>query len=284
MSGPRVLWCDNHVLALAKPAGMPSVPDASGDPSALDWGKAWIKRTYSKPGEVFLGVVHRLDRPVSGVLCLGRTSKGAARLTAALVERTVRKAYLGVVAGDPGAGGELEQHLLKDPRANRVAIVEAGRAGSKVARTRWTRLAARGGRALLRLEPLTGRSHQLRVACASLGTPLLGDLKYGAERALEDRTIALHSHEFEAPHPVQRVPLLLRAAPPSAPWWELAREVLGLGSGAGSDPARAERSRGPGGQVRTAEAHSQAPLDAGAAPFAQRLWPGDHASCTEARG
>ncbi len=280
MSGPRVLWCDNHVLALAKPAGLPSVPDASEDPSALDWGKEWIKRTYSKPGEVFLGVVHRLDRPVSGVLCLGRTSKGSARLTAALVERVVRKAYLGVVAGDPGAGGELEQHLLMDPHANRVAVVEAGRAGARVARTRWTRLAARGGRALLRLEPLTGRSHQLRVACASLGTPLLGDLKYGAERALEDRSIALHSHEFEAPHPVRRSPLLLRAAPPRAPWWDLAREVLALAETAG---AAEEASRG---HASRAEPAAEAPRGAagGAAQAGARLWPGDHASCGEAQG
>lgn len=284
MSGPRVLWCDNHVLALAKPAGMPSVPDASGDPSALDWGKAWIKRTYSKPGEVFLGVVHRLDRPVSGVLCLGRTSKGAARLTAALVERTVRKAYLGVVAGDPGAGGELEQHLLKDPRANRVAIVEAGRAGSKVARTRWTRLAKRGGRALLRLEPLTGRSHQLRVACASLGTPLLGDLKYGAERALEDRSIALHSHELEAPHPVRPSPLVLRAAPPAGPWWDLAREVLGVVPSAGSDPAAAAGPRDLGRRDLRSQQGGELRPDAGTAPSTPPLWPGDHASCAEARG
>ncbi len=225
MSHPRVLWCDNHVLALAKPAGMPSVPDASEDLSALDWGREWVRREYAKPGEVFLGVVHRLDRPVSGVLTFGRTSKGAARLTAALVERRAAKTYLGVVEGDPGEGGELQQHLLKDRGANRVAVVPPGREGSKEARTRWRRLDVRGGRALLQLEPLTGRSHQLRVACASLGTPLLGDLKYGAAAPLEDRSIALHAARLRVPHPTRPGPLEVEAALPAGHWWWHTPEV-----------------------------------------------------------
>jgi len=116
----EVLWCDNHVLAIQKPAGLPSVPDESGDESALDLARAWVKQEYNKPGDVFLGVVHRLDRPVSGVLCFGRTSKGAARLTEALRERRVQKTYLGVVQGELTGEGFLEQSLLKDSSRNRV--------------------------------------------------------------------------------------------------------------------------------------------------------------------
>ena len=112
MSALEVLWCDNHVLAIQKPAGLPSVPDESGDESALDLARAWVKQEYNKPGDVFLGVVHRLDRPVSGVLCFGRTSKGAARLTEALRERRVQKTYLGVVQGELTGEGFLEQNLL----------------------------------------------------------------------------------------------------------------------------------------------------------------------------
>ena len=115
MSAPRVLYEDNHLLGLEKPACMPCVPDASGDESLLDWGKRYIKEAYEKPGEVFLGVVHRLDRPVSGVVLFARTSKAADRLTAQCKERSVEKTYLAVAEGGAlGEGGVIEQWLRKD--------------------------------------------------------------------------------------------------------------------------------------------------------------------------
>ena len=180
-----VLLADNHLLAVAKPAGIPTVPDASGDESLLERARAWVKREKEKPGAVYLGVVQRLDRPVSGVVVFARTSKAAARLTAAFRSRAVRKVYHGVAADEPQAeAGFLEQWLWKDRERNVVRAVAHERPGAQLARTRWRVLARRGAgrerRVLLELVPETGRAHQLRVAAASLGCPLLGDLKYGA--------------------------------------------------------------------------------------------------------
>jgi 23S rRNA pseudouridine1911/1915/1917 synthase len=140
----RVLFEDNHLLALDKPAGMPSVPDDSGDPSLLDEAKAWLKEKYAKPGAVFLGVVHRLDRPVSGVQLFARTSKAASRLSESWRSGAARKEYLGwSEARSPRAeaegGGELEQWLLKDEARNVVRVVRPDAADAKRATTRWSR-------------------------------------------------------------------------------------------------------------------------------------------------
>jgi len=213
---------DNHVLALAKPAGMPSVPDASGDESLLDWAKAWIKREHDKPGAVFLGVVHRLDRPVSGLVLFARTSKAAERLSAQFRERAIEKHYLGVVERRPDAdAGCVEEWLQKDEARNVVRAFASRRADALLARTHWRWLAGVGP-ALVELRPETGRPHQLRSACRSLGAPLLGDLKYGAREPLPDASIALHAARLVFEHPVRREPVALEAAPPARPWWGLA--------------------------------------------------------------
>ncbi|MDP6540120.1 MAG: RluA family pseudouridine synthase [Planctomycetota bacterium] len=216
----EVLHTDNHVLACVKPAGMVCVPDSGGDESLLDRARAWVGEHYAKPGAVFLGVVQRLDRPVSGVVVFGRTSKGAARLAEQFRDGRARKRYLGVVIGRPqGEEGEVEQWLVKDAGRNRVERLSAERAGARLARTRWRALRPLGAHTLLELEPLTGRPHQLRVACASLGAPLLGDVKYGAPEGLADRSIALHARSIEVDHPTRDERLRFEAAPPSQPWW-----------------------------------------------------------------
>lgn len=220
MSRLEVLHCDNHLLVVNKPAGLPAVPDESKDVSLLDRARAWVEREYDKPGRAFLAVVHRLDRPVSGVLCFGRTSKGADRLGAQFRERTARKLYLGVVVGAPrGERGVIEHELWKDRSKNRVEIVRSPREGSKPARTGWRVLAHHGGLCLLALEPETGRPHQLRVACLSLGTPLVGDLKYGAREPLPDKSIALHARRLELAHPTTREALAFEADLPDLDVW-----------------------------------------------------------------
>ncbi len=220
MSGLEVLHADNHLLAVVKPAGLPVVPDDSGDASLLELAKAWVAHEFQKPGAVFLGVVHRLDRPVSGVVLFARTSKAAERLTRQFRERTTGKLYWGVVEGRPEPReGELVQYLWKDGERNRVHVVAAERAGAKRAETRYRVLEERGGRSRLELVPLTGRSHQLRVACASLGAPLVGDLKYGAPEALPDRSIALHARRLEVEHPTLRERLAFEAPPPETAIW-----------------------------------------------------------------
>jgi len=202
-----VLCIDNHVLALNKAAGIPTVPDASGDESLLERAKDYVRREFRKPGAVYLGVVHRLDRPVSGVVVFARTSKAASRLSAAFRARGVTKTYWGVCAKAPrGDEGTLEQWLLKDGARNRVEVVASGTRGAQLARTRWRSLAAVGSgrsrRVLVELVPETGRPHQLRLAMATLGTPLLGDLKYGAPAALPDASIGLHARRLVVPHPI----------------------------------------------------------------------------------
>ena len=212
----EVLYHDNHLIAVAKPAGLPVVPDASGDESLFERAKAWIKREYEKPGAVFLGVVQRLDRPVSGVVLFARTSKAAARLTEAFREGTVVKRYLAVTTRPPEPrAGIVEEWLLKDPEKNRVRAVQPGTSGAKRAVTKWKTLEERpDGTALVELLPQTGRSHQLRVAMAHRGCPLLGDLKYGAPEALPDRSVALHAASLELEHPVRREPLVVENAAP----------------------------------------------------------------------
>lgn len=216
----RVLFEDNHLLALDKPAGTPSVPDDSGDPSLLDEAKAWLKEQYAKPGAVFLGVVHRLDRPVSGVQLFARTSKAASRLSEAWRSGAARKEYLGwSEARSPRAeaegGGELEQWLLKDEARNVVRVVRPETVDAKRAITRWRILRADAAGTLLALEPQTGRPHQLRVACASLGLPLAGDLKYGASRPLPEARIGLHAVRLTVPHPIGGSPLTIASPAPS---------------------------------------------------------------------
>lgn len=216
----EVLHSCNHVLCVAKPAGLPVVPDDSRDESLLDRAKAWVKREFDKPGDVFLGVVHRLDRPVSGVVCFARTSKGAARLTASFREGRAEKTYVAVTSAPlEAAAGDVEHWLLKDPRRNVVSVVPEGADGAKHARTRYRVLQTRNGQTLVELEPITGRSHQLRVAMASLGAPLVGDLKYGAPSPLPDKSVALHALRLRVPHPTRDEFVEAMAAPPALDVW-----------------------------------------------------------------
>lgn len=239
MSELEVLHVSNHVLCVVKPACVPTVPDDSGDPSMVDLAKAWIAREFDKPGAVFLGVVHRLDRPVSGVLALARTSKGAARLTEAFHDRVAKKTYVAVTSAAPrgGAEGEVRQWLVKRGSKNVVRVVPEGTEGARLAVTRYRVLAADGPRRLVRLEPVTGRPHQLRVAMASLGAPLMGDLKYGAEAPLHDRSIALHAMALEVPHPTAPEPVRVRASVPAGdglPWRAFDRDLSALEAELGS--------------------------------------------------
>ena len=240
----HVLHADNHVLVVQKPPCVPMVPDASGDESLLDAAREWVRREAGKPGNVFLGVVHRLDRPISGVAVLARTSKAARRLGEAFRERRVEKLYWGIAEARPRGAAEsrgeprsLEVWLRKDPGRNVVEAVAPGTAGAKHALTRWRELRVasgpsgptgptgrRGPRVLLELVPETGRPHQLRHAAASLGAPLCGDLKYGASRPLPDRSIALHARRLAFPHPTSGELLAFEAPPPASAIWDLARE------------------------------------------------------------
>jgi 23S rRNA pseudouridine1911/1915/1917 synthase len=218
----KVLFEDNHLLVLFKPACLPTVPDSSRDPSLLEWGKRYLKETRGKPGNVFLGVVHRLDRPVSGVVCFAKTSKSASRLSSQLRSGAVVKTYIALTAGSPPSDeGFLEHRLRKDRARNRVQVVPEGDndTGTRLARTAWKVLDRREGLCLLELKPLTGRPHQLRVQCAAMGCPLAGDIKYGAPEPLPDGSIALHALRLELLHPTRQERLVFEAAPPDTGIW-----------------------------------------------------------------
>ncbi len=223
----EVLHCDNHVLAVCKPAGEPVVPDESGDESLLERARAWVEREFQKPGRAFLGVVHRLDRPVSGVVVFARTSKGAARLTEQFRDGRVRKTYWGLCEGVPRDGresGEVELWLLKDRERNRVRAHRRPVEGAKASRTAWRLRGVSGSGSesvgWLELSPITGRSHQLRVTASELGCPLLGDVKYGASAGLSDRSIALHAERLEVDHPTRDERLVFACEAPLRPWWQ----------------------------------------------------------------
>lgn len=218
----EVLYEDNHCLALNKPAGWLSQGDVTGEPSLIDWARDYIRERYHKPGNVFIGLVHRLDRPVSGVVLLARTSKAAARLSDQFREGTVEKVYWAIVEGRVAEEtGEWVDLLRKDERHNVVEVVPEGTPGGQEARLAFRVLEREGRTSLVELRPITGRSHQLRVQLASRGFPILGDRKYGAAtrlKALDGRSrIALHARELRFNHPTRREAMRI-VAPVPADW------------------------------------------------------------------
>jgi 23S rRNA pseudouridine1911/1915/1917 synthase len=216
----RVIYEDNHLLAVAKPAGLATMGLAADRTSLVTLARDYLKHKYRKPGNVYLGVVSRLDAPVTGVVLFARTSKAAARLTEQFRSGAVRKTYWAVVERAPRPVADRCRHwLLKDDRAHRVRIVEQGTRGAKEARLRYRTLATASKGTLLEVILETGRKHQIRVQLAERGSPILGDAKYGA-RASFAGGLALHARSLELEHPVQRNPLRL-VAPLPVSWKDM---------------------------------------------------------------
>lgn len=192
--------------------------DSTGDANLLDICKDYLKHKYNKTGQVFLGIIHRLDRPVSGVALFARTSKAASRLSEQFRERTVEKTYFAWVAGgQPSLRAELNDFLLKDKARNFVEVVASNTAGAKSATLTYEMVDREGSNALLEITPQTGRSHQIRVQLASRGYCIVGDVKYGAKRTKRSEAIALHAHSLLFKHPTQRIPIYVEL-PPSDEW------------------------------------------------------------------
>jgi 23S rRNA pseudouridine1911/1915/1917 synthase len=213
----EILYEDNHCLAVVKPPGRPSTHYEGREETVDRAVKQYLREKYRKPGNVFLGIVHRLDKPVSGVLLFARTSKAAARLAEQFREGTVEKVYWAVVEDEVATmAGTLEDWLRKDRDAGRVEVVEPRTAGGRQAVLHFERRAVHGGLTWLELRPQTGRTHQLRVQLAHHGHPIYGDSKYGSIHTF-DGSIALHASALTFLHPVRYEPITLTAEVPR-PW------------------------------------------------------------------
>ncbi|WP_433946524.1 RluA family pseudouridine synthase [Paenibacillus sp. SN-8-1] len=216
-----ILYEDNHLLGIIKPVNVLSQEDASGDPDLLTILKKDLKERYQKPGNVYLGLVHRLDRPVGGAMIFAKTSKAASRLSEAVRSRSFNKTYLAVVHGSPAdSSGRLEDTLLKDERTNTVRVVPKGTSGGKHAILDYRVLGQlTNGLSLIQVELLTGRSHQIRVQLSHMGCPLYGDQKYGAKVNKPGQQLALWSAYVGFPHPITKEPVTLVSTPPDEfPW------------------------------------------------------------------
>ena len=213
--GLQVLYEDNHCVAVFKPAGLLTVGDRTGDISLLDLVRADLRDRYRKPGNVFVGVVHRLDRPVAGVVLFARTSKAASRLAAQFRARSVTKIYQALVEGRVlRPRGELVDRLVKDHRTNVVRQAAAttvdSRDGSRESVLFFRRLKNFEDATLLEIQPRTGRSHQIRAQLAAAGHPIVGDRKYGSKRPFFEG-IALRAVKLVFEHPVQKTPVTVEA-------------------------------------------------------------------------
>jgi len=215
-----ILFEDNHCLAVSKPPRLLVAADRTGDPNLLDLAREYIRRKYQKPGNVFLGLVHRLDRPVSGIVLFARTSKAAARLSEQFRERRVEKVYRALVpASGASPSGTLKDWLLKDTATNTVRCVPAHTPEAKPAVLHYRRVRAGREWAEVEIHLETGRSHQIRVQLAAHGMPICGDRKYGSAVALPG-AIALHASKLNFEHPTRREPITI-TAPPPAFWSQL---------------------------------------------------------------
>jgi 23S rRNA pseudouridine1911/1915/1917 synthase len=211
----QILYEDNHCIAVVKPARVLTAGDKTGDVSLLDTVKDYLKQKYKKPGNVFVGLVHRLDRPVSGVVLFARTSKAASRLSEQFREGTVQKTYRAIVERNLTEGsGDLVDWLLKDEARNIVRVVPAATPDARESRLRFRRIQSAHDLSLLEITPATGRSHQIRVQLAAHGHPICGDRKYGSKHAMQG-TIALHAAQITFDHPTRHEPVTVSAPDPS---------------------------------------------------------------------
>jgi 23S rRNA pseudouridine1911/1915/1917 synthase len=220
MPVPEIIYEDNHVIAVNKPPGMLVQGDRTGDKCVLDVIRSHIKERDRKPGNVFLGLPHRLDRPTSGVLILAKTSKALTRLSESFRNRDTAKIYWAVVESAPESPrGELIHWLKKDGRTNTSRRADPGSPGAREARLRYSLLGASDRYWLVEVELLTGRHHQIRAQLSAVGCPIKGDLKYGAKRSNRNGGIHLHARSLETAHPTRESRILVVASPPEDPVW-----------------------------------------------------------------
>ncbi|MCF7817799.1 MAG: RNA pseudouridine synthase [Kiritimatiellales bacterium] len=218
---PLVLFADNHLLAVNKPAGMLTQDSGTGLPNLEDWAREWVRVDKAKAGSIFLNAVHRIDRAVSGVVLFARTSKALSRLNEDMRKRDCKKIYHALVEGAPSqSSAELVNWLSHEH--HRAEVCREGDDGAQRAVLRYRTLKQVGDLALLEVDLETGRYHQIRAQLAAIGCPIAGDEKYGAKQVSINGGIALHHYQLEVNHPTLREPVVIQAPyPAGSSWWTI---------------------------------------------------------------
>ena len=216
----QVVYEDNHIIIVAKQTGEIVQGDKTGDTPLSEMVKQYLKEKYQKPGAVFLGVVHRLDRPVSGLVVFARTSKALTRLNKMFAEGEVHKTYWAIVEGRPQGEGTLTHWLVRNEKQNKSYAYDREVPNAKKAMLRYRVLVQGDHYTLVEVQLLTGRHHQIRCQLAKMGCPIRGDLKYGARRSNPDGSISLLSRRVEFVHPVSKESIVVESPLPADPLWE----------------------------------------------------------------
>ena len=221
-----ILYEDNHLLVVEKPVNIPVQGDKSGDQDLLTILKADLKIRYNKPGNVYLGLVHRLDRPVGGVMVFAKTSKAASRLSDVIRRNKLERKYIGIVRGNPRKKeSKLEHYLYKDTKKNKVHAVAAHHKQAKKAILEYKTIGSEEQLSLLSIKLHTGRAHQIRVQLSAIGCPLYGDQKYGQQVNRPGQQIALWAHTLAFPHPTKKEIMEFKSYPPQEYPWMLYEQI-----------------------------------------------------------
>lgn len=223
---PKIIYEDNHVLVAVKPPNMLSQADATGDTDILTWLKEDIKVRYNKPGRVYLGLVHRLDRPVGGLMVFARTSKAAARLSQQMQQHLMGREYLCIVTGEVKDSFTLTDYLVKDEKVNKVTVCDSDRKGAQCAILHGECIARRNGTALCAIRLETGRNHQIRVQMSHAGAPLWGDNRYG--NGIPGQQIALWGYKLTFEHPTTHEIMTFYDVPKGSVW-QVYEDLLDMG-------------------------------------------------------
>jgi 23S rRNA pseudouridine1911/1915/1917 synthase len=230
MNNLQIIYEDNHLIAVNKPAGMLVQGDETGDTPLSDHVKTYIKSRYNKPGDVWLGVIHRIDRPVSGAVIFARTSKALERMNKLFADREIGKTYWAIVKERPDPlGATLVNYLDKDREKNVTKVLEGPsrrHPDAKKSELTYDLLSSLGNFHLLVVNPATGRSHQIRAQLAHIGSPIRGDMKYGYGSPNADGSISLHCREMAFVHPVSKEKVAITADPPDEQVWNMFSKVM----------------------------------------------------------
>lgn len=216
----QVLFEDNHLIVVNKRAGDITQGDKTGDKPLSDVVKEYIKDKYKKPGNVFIGTVHRLDRPTSGIVIFARTSKALERLNKMLRDKTIQKTYWAIVKKTPEiTAGSLTNFLKKDHKKNKSFVYNKAVEGSKIATLHYKVIQKLENYSLVEIDLETGRHHQIRTQLSHIGSPIKGDLKYGFDRSNKDGSISLHARKIRFIHPVTKEEIQITATTPNDSIW-----------------------------------------------------------------